>query len=129
MSRNPCLDAALRTLDDAGVRNVTQAHGGKHLQLRWQVNGHPQRMYSFALTPSDINAPHNVRATIRRMLREDGIQVDQPKSTAAPAPKPSHRLAALEGRVSNLERENRELKALITTLEQKLDNQTAKETT
>jgi len=116
MSRNPCLDAALRELAAAGIRDVIQSHGSKHLQLRWSVNGHAERMYSMAITPSDVNAPHNVRATIRRMLREDGIMVDQPKSTAVPAPKPSHRLAALEGRVANLERENRELKASIAEL-------------
>ena len=126
MSRNPCLDAALREFAVAGIRDVTQAHGSKHLQLRWQVNGHPPRMYSFALTPSDVNAPLNVRATIRRMLREDGIQVDQPKSAAAPAPKLHHRIASLEGRVTDLEREQRELKTLLTKLTSAKESKTTK---
>ena len=113
MSRNPCLDIALRELGAAGIRNITQGYGSKHLQLRWRVNGHPERMYSMALTPSDVRAPYNVRSDIRRLLRDDGIIIDAPKSAVAPAPKLSQRLAALEGRVAILERENRELRASV----------------
>ena len=36
--RNPCLKAALKELDAAGIRQVEQVNGGKHLQLRWQTN-------------------------------------------------------------------------------------------
>ena len=71
--KNPCLAVALRELEAAGVRGVEQAHGGKHLQLRWRVNGHDMRIYSMPCTPSDFRSPRNVRADIRRLLREDGV--------------------------------------------------------
>ena len=71
--RNPCLQVALRELDAAGIRDVTQVRGGKHWQLHWRVNGHGLRIYSLPGSPSDWRAPHNTRADIRRMLREDGL--------------------------------------------------------
>jgi hypothetical protein len=40
--RNPCLEVALRELEAVGIRDVEQVRGGKHLQLRWQVNGLPK---------------------------------------------------------------------------------------
>jgi hypothetical protein len=113
VSRNPCLDAALRELAAAGIRDVIQSHGGKHLQLRWTVNGHSERMYSMALTPSDVRAPQNVRAAIRRMLREDGILIEPLKANVPAPPKASHRIASLEGRVAALEQK---LKALQSEL-------------
>jgi hypothetical protein len=66
-----------------------------------------------AITPSDVNAQHNVRATIRRMLREDGIQVDRPKTTAARAPNMQQRMATVEGHVAQLRKEIAELKRKI----------------
>ena len=36
--RNPCLEIALRELEAVGIRDVEQVRGGKHWQLRWQVN-------------------------------------------------------------------------------------------
>jgi hypothetical protein len=97
-----------------GIRDVIQSRGGKHLQLRWQVDGHPLRSYWLPLTPSDQRGAANTRAEIRRMLREDGILVDRPTAIAAPAPKIQQRVATLEGRVINLEREQGELKTLLT---------------
>ncbi len=116
MSRNRCLDAALRELANYGIRDVAQSHGGKHLQLRWQVNGHTPRMYSCPITPSDVRSAANTRADIRRMLREDGIiiVIKQPKISAPPAPKLQHRVATLEGQVAAL---RQELAALKLTLE------------
>ena len=43
--RNPCLDAALEEFEAAGVRDVQQVRGGKHLQLRWQVSGQAARVF------------------------------------------------------------------------------------
>jgi hypothetical protein len=113
--RNPCLEAALRELSDAGIRDVERAQGGKHLQLRWRVNGGEQRVYSLAATPSDVRAAANTRTDIRRMLREDGLLREQTKVTAT-VPKPSHRIAALEGRVANLERELKTLFAKLANI-------------
>jgi hypothetical protein len=101
--KNYCLEAALQELGRHGIRDVTKSFGSKHLQIRWSVNGHPERMYSMAVSPSDTNAIHAVRAAIRRMLREDGIMADQPKSPVS-VPKPSHRIASLESRVATLEK-------------------------
>jgi hypothetical protein len=99
VKHNACLEAALRELDAAGIRDVTRSCGSKHLQLRWSANGHGLRMYSMALTPSDWRGPHNVAADIRRMLREDGLlAVGPPKP-----PKPPDRITRLETRVAALE--------------------------
>ena len=68
---NPCLDVALDELKSAGITPVVE-HGGKHLQIVWPT-GSGQRKYITAASPSDRRAPLNVRADIRRMLREDGF--------------------------------------------------------
>jgi hypothetical protein len=73
--KNPCLEAALQELDAAGIRDVERAYGGKHLQLRWQVNGE-RRMHSMPATPSDLRSAANTRAQIRQKLRADGRLVD-----------------------------------------------------
>ena len=103
--RNPCLEIALRELEAVGIRDVEQVRGGKHWQLRWQVNGHGLRVYTIPGTPGDWRSPHNVRAEIRRMLREDGLLVAPERSEPAPpsaAPK-IDRVAELERRVAALE--------------------------
>ena len=105
--RNPCLEAVLRELEAVGIRDVEQIHGGKHWQLRWRVNGHGLRIYNVPCSPSDWRSPHNARAQVRRLLREDGILVapERPASTPKPpssAPKPD-RIAELERRVQVLE--------------------------
>ena len=102
--RNPCLDAALRELDAAGIRDVEQAFGSKHPQLRWRVNGGALRIYSLPGTPSDWRSEHNTRAEIRRMLREDGvITVPERLPKPTPARRKLDRIAELERRVTALE--------------------------
>jgi hypothetical protein len=103
--RNPCLEAALRELEAAGVRDVEQVRGAKHLQLRWRVDGHGLRVYSVPGSPSDWRSSHNVRADIRRMLREDGLLTtpERPEPTSPPPPQKLDRIAALEQRVATLE--------------------------
>src|SRR5262245_40487197 len=103
--RNPCLEIALRELEAVGIRNVEQVRGGKHWQLRWQVNGHGPRVYTIPGTPGDWRSPHNVRAEVRRMLREDGLLAAPERleeSTPAPTPK-LDRFAQLERRMTMLE--------------------------
>jgi hypothetical protein len=106
--RTECLAAALHELESAGIRNVEQAYGGKHLQLRWAVNGHAQRVYTVPVTPGDtIRGPRNTRADVRRMLREDGVL----QQTKAPPPvKPPDRISRLEQRMATLEQTVRELR-------------------
>jgi hypothetical protein len=98
------LDIALRELDAAGIRDVEQVRGGKHLQLRWRANRHGLRVYTLPLTPSDWRSSHNTRADIRRMLREDGALAVLERAEPAPPPTPKlDRIAALEQRVEALE--------------------------
>jgi hypothetical protein len=83
--RNDCLNAALAELEAVGVRDYQLAHGGKHLQLRWSVNGHPLRILTIAGTPSDFRSPLNTRRDIRALLRLDGL-LDMPRSNGAAHP-------------------------------------------
>jgi hypothetical protein len=80
MRRNPCLEAALHELENAGVR-VQQSRGGKHLKLKWH-DGHSARLYVLAVTPSDRSTQHIVRADIRRMLRADALIANQTNNEA-----------------------------------------------
>lgn len=105
--KNECLAAALQELSLAGVRDVERAYGGKHLQLRWRVNG-TERMYSLPATPSDVRSAANTRAQIRRILREDGMLITaerRPPATKTPdrITLLDRRLAALEQRLAVLE--------------------------
>ena len=99
--KNECFEIALRELKAVGVRDIEQARGGKHLQLRWRVNGREIRFYTLPCTPSDIRSPQNVRADIRRLLREDGV-LTTPKLLV---PKKPDRITILERRVAALERQ------------------------
>jgi hypothetical protein len=94
--RNPCLEIALRELEAVGIRDVEQVRGGKHWQLR---------VYSLPGTPSDWRSSHNVRAEVRRMLREDGLLVttERPESAPSSAAPKIDRVAELERRVAALE--------------------------
>src|SRR5262249_18605225 len=71
--RNPCIDAALAELEDAGVRNFQLVHGSKHPQLRWSINGHPLRILTLPGSSSDWRSPRNVRRDARALLRLDGL--------------------------------------------------------
>jgi len=111
--KNDCLEAALAELAAAGIRDVAQSRGGKHIQLRWSVNGHGLRVYSLPATPSDVRSSHNTRAGIRRLLREDGvITAAERKPPATPKPK-LDRITVLERRIAVLEQRPRILQCLI----------------
>jgi hypothetical protein len=66
--RNEVLLAITNVLDEAMVAYVVR-HGGKHLQVVFTVNGRNQKCIC-PVSPSDVNARHNARAHVRRMLRE-----------------------------------------------------------
>jgi hypothetical protein len=91
-----CLDAAIAVLRSAGVYDYRLVRGSKHLQIHWEANGAP-RFYVLPGTPGDWRSVHNVRAEIRRMLRDDGLL------EAAPDNVPKPRTATLEQRVRRLE--------------------------
>ena len=104
--KNQCLEIALRELKAVGVRDIEQVRGSKHLQLRWRVNGRDFRFYTLPCTPSDIRSSRNVRADIRRLLREDGVFTTTPKPAEFKQP---DRFTLLERRVAALERGVHEL--------------------
>jgi hypothetical protein len=109
--KDSCMAAALRELEAAGVRDIEQARGGKHPQLRWRVNGRPLRVYSVPGSSSDWRSAHNVRADVRRMLREDGV--DTAAEPKPPPPKSPDRITALTQRVAALEQTVMQLQSRI----------------
>ena len=116
-AKNPCLEAALRELESAGVRDVEQACGGKRLQLRWRVNGGALRLYTLPATPGDHRASANTRAGVRRMLREDGVLAEPAKRDVAAAARPPSQLELQAQRIAALERHIAELERRLATLE------------
>jgi hypothetical protein len=99
--KNPCLEAALSELAKVGIRDVERSYGGKHLQIRFRING-TERMYSMPITPSDVRSASNTRAGIRRMLREDGLLITAERK---PPERMPSRIERLEKRVEVLETE------------------------
>jgi hypothetical protein len=77
-------------------------------------------VYSTALTPSDWRSPHNTRAEIRRLLREDGVLPERPERPAPP-PKPAPKL----DRVTTLERRVEELEKIVRTMQQEDSHEAA----
>lgn len=76
--RSPCVEAALRELDKFGIIGKTEQRG-KHMNIIWQ-HGTQQRSVLAAVTPSDYRAPLNTRARVRRLIRQDGITMPDPKT-------------------------------------------------
>ena len=99
--KNACLEAALDELNDAGIRDVAHARGGKHYQVRWGGSNGATRVYNLPCTPSDYRAAANVRADIRRLLRADGLLVDREPAK----PRPLDRMTRLEQRLAAVELE------------------------
>jgi hypothetical protein len=102
VARNPCLAAALAELEAAGIRDVTVAHGGKHPQLRFRINGGALHVFAVPGTAGDWRSPANVRSDLRRYLREAGVCLAEPQSKGTER-LPS-RMELLERRVTELER-------------------------
>jgi hypothetical protein len=73
---NECLNAAIAALKEAGVYDYQLVRGGKHLQIHWKYGLEP-RFYVLPVTPGDWRSVHNVRAEVRRMLRADGLLVEE----------------------------------------------------
>jgi hypothetical protein len=114
--KNDCLDAAVAVLEEHGIRDVLIAHGGKHPQLQFHVNGGPLRVFAICGTASDWRSPQNTKRDLRKFLRENGITTEQERPEP-PARKPS-RLELLERRVGVQEQTIELLERRIAVLEQ-----------
>ena len=104
MRNNPCLEIARTELKRVGIRDVEVAHGGKHPQLRFRINGGPLHVFAVPGSPSDWRSAENTKHELRRLLRELGVLTipERPEPPPRPAPKPD-RFAELERRMKALE--------------------------
>lgn len=118
--KNPCLEVAMNELAKVGIRDVTHSFGGKHQQIRFRVNGAAECMYVLPSTPSDFRSAANVRADIRRILKEDGMLTTTERRP--PAPRPPDRVTLLERRIVALEQRNAMLEQRLAALEQQQKN-------
>jgi hypothetical protein len=90
--RNEELDAVTEQLRAAGIYHWTIASTGSgHLQVRWQTGG-GTRSCVVAATGSDHKGQHNACALVRRMLKADGLLVDQAEPAAASVKLPAWRM-------------------------------------
>jgi hypothetical protein len=64
------LRACTDVLDELGVSYTIER--GRHLKVRWNYAGH-SRTYVLSITPSDVRVRKNVRADMRRLLRQDRV--------------------------------------------------------
>jgi hypothetical protein len=99
--RTRCIEVALAELEAVGIRDVVVAHGSKHPQLRFKINGGPLHVFAVPGTPSDHRSPANTRRDLRRLLRDAGV-LSPPKPKSPPAKTPD-RITLLEQRVTALE--------------------------
>jgi hypothetical protein len=102
--RNNCLSAALAELATHGIRDVQIAHGSKHPQLRFRING-GSTLHVFAVpgTASDWRSPENTRRDVKRLLRANGVDVERER--LRPPERMPSRIERLERRVEILETE------------------------
>jgi hypothetical protein len=68
--KNDQLEATTCELDAAGVAYTVEKT--RHIKVRWTASGKP-RMCVMSSTRSDFRATLNARATVRRLLRQDGV--------------------------------------------------------
>lgn len=102
--KNEELTVVLAELAQAGIYNPVIAKGGRHLQIRWET-AHGNRCYVVSATGSDWRGPHNARATVRRMLRADGLLTERSETSAPPSKPRDWRVEVdqLKQRVARLE--------------------------
>jgi hypothetical protein len=72
--KNECLDAAIRELNEVGIKPKIH-NDRRHIFLEWLRPDGRRRQYSVPMTPGDRRAWLNVRAEVRRYIREDGSDV------------------------------------------------------
>ena len=78
---NACINAVISELEAVGLKPVLM-HGGKHQTVCWQHNN-TGRKFVVPTSPSDWRAPMNARSDIRKILKADGLIVEE-KEAATP---------------------------------------------
>jgi hypothetical protein len=99
-----CLTLALEQLAAAGVHHPEVARGAKHLQLRWFTPRGERRCFAVSGTPSDWRTPQNTARDLRRVLREDGMLLEETPSPKTPPSRQPSELELLKRRVGEIER-------------------------
>jgi cob(I)alamin adenosyltransferase len=72
MRRNQQLEAVLGELRAAGITN-SEVHQNTHTHIRWRGPTGIERVCVVAGTSRSASGVANARATVRRMLRQDGV--------------------------------------------------------
>jgi hypothetical protein len=65
------LEACTDQLNELDIDYVIER--GKHVKVRWTAFDGRQRICVLPFSSSDVNCVRAVRATTRRMLRQDGV--------------------------------------------------------
>ncbi len=113
--RRQHLDAALAELRRFDIEPHI-SNGGKHQRIEWQIPGRPRRVATISGSPSDARGILNLRASIRRALRQDEARPSEappPRASTAPPASPIDPLAT---RVEQLELRIAELQTIIVEL-------------
>jgi len=72
--------AAEKILEEYDIKPEIR-RAGKHIQISWiSPSSGKQRVYNASSTPSDRREIYNVKAGIKRMLREDNVEKPDPRS-------------------------------------------------
>lgn len=75
MSADTELAVVKRELALYGIKPEVETTGGNHIKVSWQIAGKARRSMTVANTGSDWRGPLNERANVRRLLREDNVQL------------------------------------------------------
>jgi hypothetical protein len=86
MKRNEALDYVTAEFKSRGIRFETETTGSNHIEIRWQVSKEKEvRSYFVPNSPSDVRGRLNARAQVRRLLRQDGVKLEQEPAPRSPA--------------------------------------------
>ena len=75
MSTDTELSVVKKELALYGIKPDVDTTGGNHVRISWQIPGKAKRSMTVANTGSDWRGPLNERANVRRLLREDGLEL------------------------------------------------------
>lgn len=118
---NDHLKMAVRELTNVGIKPEIEKTNGGHTVILWEVGGRSQRIVTSS-TPSDHRAGLNVRARVRRLLRDAGVY-DRTEQTALEkalsVPVPLQPAEPLLDRVAHLEEDVGALLDLVIEVQMK----------
>ena len=115
---NPCIAAVKRLLAEVGIREYLIVPGGKHPQLRFSVNGeNVVHVFSLSGTPSDWRSAENTKRDLKKLLRDIGVLVPEPKPQPLPPERKLNCVAELEQQISKLKSEMERLEHRLSLLE------------